>query len=794
MTKNFNDIEILAPCGSYDILTAAVKAGADACYIGGSKFGARAYAENLQDDLILKAIDYAHLHETKLYLTLNTLLKNTEIKQLASYIIPYYEAGLDAVIVQDLGVFNFIKDYFPDIPTHCSTQMNITSVHGARYMKSLGADRIVTAREMSLEEIRHIKDCVDIEIESFVHGAMCYSYSGQCLMSSYVGGRSGNRGRCAQPCRKCYNGEYVLSMKDMCTLENIPDIIEAGVDSLKIEGRMKNEYYVASAVDAYKQMANDYFQGVFSRNKALEYKKKLANIYNRGGFCDGYYFMHNGPEMISKERPNNMGIEVGKLVGVLNGKIEIKLYEQLYKGDVLEIKLKDESSIDITSGISANAGQKVTLNSPKTKLIKANQSIYRTRCNKILEDVTNTILNEKKNIYLKGEFVGTIGKPMSLVLSTCIFGKEYFATAETENVVEESKNVMADSEQIKEKLSQLGNTDYILDSIDINIDASSFVPAGILKKIRRDTIAKLEDTISKSFRRTADYGMNINSFINDTDKKFDNQHKDTTVLNVGVKTIKQLEAILQYNNVSGIYMDRHLYDIAYNSNIIQCIKEKNIKLYIELPYIIKNHFDILSYVPDNIDGIYIRNIDGYACYITNRDHLMKYKIILGFSLYAYNDLSGTFLSANDTAIEVPKELSFNEIKELSYGNKEIVLYEYQQTMVSAQCVNKTRFGCDNKNKVITITDDKGNNFYSMAICNECCNVVYNGIPFIITDKLDISSINMLGVDSLRVNFTIEDPDKVNKVFNNYIMPYINSTKTINILDKHTSGHYFRGVE
>ncbi len=793
MTKNINDIEILAPCGSYDILTAAVKAGADACYIGGSKFGARAYAENLHEDLILRAIDYAHLHGTKLYLTVNTLLKNIEIKELASYIEPYYEAGLDAVIVQDLGVFNFIKNYFPDISIHCSTQMNITSVHGARYMKSLGADRIVTARELSLSEIRQIKDKVDIEIESFVHGAMCYSYSGQCLMSSFAGGRSGNRGRCAQPCRKCYNGEYVLSMKDMCTLENIPDIISAGVDSLKIEGRMKNEYYVASAVDAYKQMVSDYFQGVFSLDKAVKFKNKLANVYNRGGFCQGYYHMHNGPEMISKDRPNNMGVKVGKLTAISNGKIEIKLYDELYKGDVLEIKLNDGSAIDITSGSSAMSGDVIWLNSPKTKYIQPKQTIYRTRCNKILDDITDNILNKKKSIILNGEFIGLIGKPMRLSLSARVFDRVYTVFTETENSVEESKNISVDREQIIEKLSQTGDTDYLLDNLELNVNDNSFIPAGVLKKLRRDAITKLENKIAESFRRTYLNTYTVSSCT--VDNSYDgNQQTEEIIVNIGVKNINQLDVILQYDDISGIYMDRQLYDIAAKNNIIQEVKQKDIKLYIELPYIIKNDFDILTYVPDDAFGIYIRNLDGYACYLLNLEKLKHYKIICGFSLYAYNNISGEFISGDNITIELPKELNLNEIKGLSYKDAEMVLYEYQQTMISAQCVNKTRHGCDNKNKVIPIIDDKGNKFYSMAICNECCNVVYNGIPFNVMDKLDVTSIKKMEVKSLRFNFTIEDADRVSSIIDNCIMPYIKTKDTIIVKDKHTSGHCFRGVE
>ena len=254
--------ELLAPAGSYESLVAAVNAGADAVYMGGTRFGARAYADNPDRENLCRAIRFAHLHGCDLYLTVNTLLKDAELEELGDYLRPYYECGLDAVIVQDLGVFSYIREQFPDLPIHASTQMTVLGAGGAAFLKDLGAARVVTARELSLEELRLIHENVDIEIESFVHGALCYCYSGQCLFSSMLGGRSGNRGRCAQPCRLPYgletggpvrNGQaesYLLSPKDMCTLELLPKILEAGVCSLKIEeiGRASCRDRVSSPV------------------------------------------------------------------------------------------------------------------------------------------------------------------------------------------------------------------------------------------------------------------------------------------------------------------------------------------------------------------------------------------------------------------------------------------------------------------------------------------------------------------------------------------------------------------
>ncbi|MGN1186883.1 MAG: peptidase U32 family protein, partial [Lachnospiraceae bacterium] len=251
--EQIRNAEILAPAGNYECFRAAINAGADAVYLGGSMFGARAFAGNFDEKELIEAIRTAHLYGRKVYLTVNTLLRGDELEGLADYIRPYYEAGLDAAIVQDYGVFAVLHKHFPELALHASTQMTITGRYGAQLLKNMGATRVVTARELSVAEIKNIHEHVDIEIESFVHGALCYSYSGQCLLSSMLGGRSGNRGRCAQPCRLTYsmNGiknKHLLSPKDMCTIEAIPDIIDAGVYSLKIEGRMKGPEYVAGVV------------------------------------------------------------------------------------------------------------------------------------------------------------------------------------------------------------------------------------------------------------------------------------------------------------------------------------------------------------------------------------------------------------------------------------------------------------------------------------------------------------------------------------------------------------------
>ena len=297
------DFELLAPAGSLEIFKGVIESGADAVYVGGSMFGARAYANNFTEEELLEAIDFAHLRGVKVYLTVNTLIKNSEFSKLYDYLLPYYKRGLDAVIVQDLGVVKAIHEYFPSMEIHTSTQMTVTGADGVRFLSQFGVTRVVMAREVSLAEMKRIHEETGMELEAFVHGALCYSYSGQCLFSSILGGRSGNRGRCAQPCRLPYTvegkkDEYILSLKDMCGIKALDKLHEAGVYSLKIEGRMKQLEYACGVVKYYRSYIDSMkpvTEADYDRIKALG---------NRCGFTDRYYFDHNGSDMVTYVKPN----------------------------------------------------------------------------------------------------------------------------------------------------------------------------------------------------------------------------------------------------------------------------------------------------------------------------------------------------------------------------------------------------------------------------------------------------------------------------------------------------------
>ncbi len=308
-------VELLAPAGDKECFKAALLAGTDAIYVGGKRYGARAYAGNFETDDLIECLKLAHLFEKKVYLTVNTLMKQSELDELTDFLRPLYEEGLDGVIVQDLGALSIIREAFPGLELHASTQMTVTGPFGANVLKEYGVSRVVPARELSLDEIVTIKKETGLEIETFVHGAMCYGYSGQCLFSSMLGERSGNRGRCAGPCRLPYvvkydgkrlNGEnemYQLSLKDLCTLEVLPKLIDAGIDSFKIEGRMKTPEYVSFVTGMYRKYIDLYYKNPKKYCVSKEDITSLKNRFSRGSIQSGYYFQHNGRELVTLNKP-----------------------------------------------------------------------------------------------------------------------------------------------------------------------------------------------------------------------------------------------------------------------------------------------------------------------------------------------------------------------------------------------------------------------------------------------------------------------------------------------------------
>ncbi|MCQ2530787.1 MAG: U32 family peptidase [Lachnospiraceae bacterium] len=529
--------EILAPAGTWEALDAAVKAGANAIYVGGSQFSARAYAGNFDQEELLKAIDYCHLFGVKLYMAVNTLLKPEEISGLASYIEPFYKAGVDGIIVQDAGVIQVLRENYPDLPLHGSTQMSVSSEYGAAFLKNMGFTRVVPARELSLPEIKTIKEKVNIEIETFVHGAMCYAYSGKCLFSSFKGGRSGNRGRCAQPCRKCYEiyteqksskktgeamddlSEYIMSLKDMCTLGILPQLIDAGIDSFKIEGRMKNPSYVAATTDAYVK-ARDYWLKLKAEentsaddarrmekyNRFVEpLIKNMMDIYNRGGFYTGYYFTEKGPEMTEPKRPNHAGLRIGKVEKVAPPHVSIKLTEAVTASDVLEIRDdkinstgKDGKTVELTTNVNGMPGQTIILNGKEFKRIRPGQSVYRTRNNQLITEIETTILKPEKQLEAECFIEAKKNQPLKIkiVAADGIVVTETFGS-----IVEVAQKAPTEAEQLRQKMNKTGGTNVKLESVQLDLDDDIFVQMSEFNNLRRESLNQFKQALVDGYRR-----------------------------------------------------------------------------------------------------------------------------------------------------------------------------------------------------------------------------------------------------------------------------------------------------
>lgn len=409
-------VELLAPAGNYESFLAAINAGADAVYLGGNRFGARAYADNLDEEHIVRALRYAHLHGKKLYLTVNTLVKERETEAVVPFLKPFADEGLDGVIVQDIGVMRIIRETFPAVELHASTQMAVTGVYGAMLLKKMNVKRVVPARELSLYEIRNIREKADIEVETFIHGAMCYCYSGMCLMSSLAGGRSGNRGRCAQPCRLPYfteaamdrmneNGKFYLSLKDMCTIDIIPELITAGIDSFKIEGRMKKTEYTAGVTGIYRKYIDLFLENpdkpysVSSQDRQI-----LDSLYIRTGTGSGYYHCHNSADMVTTLSPgynsgsDDMKDNILAKYPAEERKLPVEMIFTSYIGKPAELKIVYGSFAAISYGTPVQEAQKcpTTAADIEKQLAKLGNSFFTCKAIKIHSDD-----NEKKFISVK---------------------------------------------------------------------------------------------------------------------------------------------------------------------------------------------------------------------------------------------------------------------------------------------------------------------------------------------------------------------------------------------------------
>ena len=805
--------ELLAPAGSLEICKAVMNAGADAVYLGGDKFGARAFAKNFSQDDLKEALDFAHMREKKIFLTVNTLLKNKEIEtELFSYLKPLYEHGLDAVIVQDYGVFQFIRRNFPELPLHASTQMSVSNAAGAKYLIDQGAERIVTSRELSIAEIRRIYDETGVEIESFIHGALCYCYSGQCLMSSMIGGRSGNRGQCAQPCRLPYtykgkNG-YLMSLKDICTLESIPDLIEHGIDSFKIEGRMKKPEYVAGVTAMYRKYTDLYLE--HGREKFRVKKsdlEELMDLYNRGGFHSGYYFVHNGPEMLCTNRPNHAGTKAAKVLGQKGRELQISVLKDLSKGDVLEFP---SGHGDYTLGKDWKKGERQTILLPKNQREKKGAWIFRTRCNALLQRLNQTYVNAKLQEPISGRVVLKPGEKAVLELRfTGRNGTKTVIRVEGERIAP-AENRPLTEEQVTKALAKTGNTPFYFETLDVKLEGDCFCPMQQLNTLRRQGIEDLEKAVLNGFRRTsADVGQqDMTDTVSDLEKRADNTAGNlrTSVL---AETLEQLEAVWEVltsalespemeQSLRRIYVDFELFlgkeTPEKTREICRKFQQKKIQIFLALPHISRGNLDgklksLLLAEKETVDGVLIRNLESLGML---RKIGFDKSVIADHNLYILNHEAKNFLKEEGISeYTASLELNAKELSGLDLTDCEGVGYGYTPVMESAQCLEKTCFGCKKASGRDEMADRLGHRFSMRRVCTFCYNVIYNTDPQVLFSEID--TLRRLKFSSCRLHFTGESKAETKQILSLYAQAYAQDPVWPENLN-YTKGHFRRGIK
>lgn len=803
-------IEILAPAGSFESFLAAIRAGADAVYAGGPCFGARAFADNFSVEKLLMAVDYAHLHGRRFYLTVNTLLKDSEMDGLHEYLAPLYERGLDAVIVQDIGVLESVRSYFPKLSIHASTQMTITNAEGALFLMEQGVARVVPARELSLEEVKAIADRTEMEVECFVHGALCYCYSGQCLLSSMIGGRSGNRGQCAQPCRLPFTvdgkKEYALSLKDICTLEMIPELIEAGVGSFKIEGRMKKPEYVGLVTAMYRKYTDMYLEnGKKAFRVSEDDKEKLMDIYNRGGFSEGYYKQHNAKDMLSLNRPNHAGVPAIKVTAQKGREVTGLTMTEVRKGDILELN-QHQKHTDVrenyTFGKGAAKGCLVQILVPPGMRFSKGTVFYRLRNQALLDEVQTLYGSGTVREPVAGVLRVRAGEPAVLRVSC----GDIHAVAASEELTARAKSQPMDEERLRKQLQKTGNTEFYFQRLDIEMEESVFLPMQRINELRRHALALLEKEIcSRQWRDAAkvDHGKAVCSVQHEHQNAASSDEASWNeflpYLSALAESKEQLEVLVHSADISRIYMDSNIsLDFLDDRKLQLFCKEcrrSGKEIFLAMPYIFRqeavDYFQAgwEAFQKFEFDGVLIRNYESF--------HFLKEvgfdkKVILDHNLYVFNQQAKQFWHRqNVDAFTIPAELSEREIGTLCAAHAELIVYGRLPVMVSAQCISKTAQSCTNKPRILSIKDRYQKDFPVRTCCSFCYNVMYDTSVLYLADLKE--SIRTLAPKGLRMQFTIEGAQETAQIVKACGDIYFRGGKEAPLGLKFTRGRFKRGI-
>lgn len=813
-------IELLAPAGSMEALKTGIASGADAIYLAGKMFGARAYADNFSHEELKEAVEYAHMRNVKINVTVNTLVDQSEIASLKDYLEYLDQIGVDAILVQDLGVAYLAKEVVPDMPLHASTQMTVNNLAGVKALEELGFTRVVLAREVSMEDIRHICANTDLEIEIFAHGAICVCYSGQCLMSSMIGGRSGNRGRCAQPCRLPYTlenedgatvledaGDFLLSPKDMNTLELIPELIEAGVASLKLEGRMKKPEYVAIVVNTYRQKINSVYYG---KKVWKDLGKNLQEIFNRE-FTTAYLEKNNGRYMMASLKPNNRGLLLGEVINYRKKthRAEINLYQDLNAGDILICGNKQEEiTVNVEEDVELRGKKSIKTELFIEKPVKNGAKIYRVYNAKLMEDIKGFVQKPEEYGRFPIEFKVYARENELFALAGTDGDSAAVVTADFK-VVKALKRP-ADREYIEKQLNRLGNTIYYLEEVTLETDEGIMIPASVINEARRQVTDELMAKRLKGYRRKSVKKIMPGAV---SAQKLPEMTELVVAVDDEAKLQQVIEAgadVILYGGDTYNHRPIGLKELARVTSY--CISQ-GVKIYLGTPRIMRDsETEAFSKGLKDIANLEINGI--YAHSLAQMYLIKKYTLFdvwADYSFNTWNEPCLEFLNAYGVkGATLSPELTFARDKSLAKTNilpVECLVHGQTELMVSEYCVLGSFLGgldkgrctmpCvkdkfylrDRKQELMPVRTDAN---CHMHILNSKTLNMLSYIPDFVRHKIARVRIDGRNIqddklaDLVRIYKEVIVEGKPHPVFkNNEIGRYENNI---------TRGHYFRGVE
>lgn len=779
--------ELLAPAGSFEALKAAVEAGADAVYLAGEKFGARAYAENFAGEQLAEAVTFAHLRGVAVHVTVNTLIADEELDEFAAYIKFLRRANVDALLVQDLGAASVIKQVAPEIPLHASTQMTIHNTEGIKASADLGFTRAVLSRELTLNEIEKICRESPIETEIFIHGALCVCWSGQCLMSSLIGGRSGNRGRCAQPCRLPYElvdadgknllnaGKYLLSPKDLNALDLLPRLVETGVTSLKIEGRMKRPEYVATVVKVYRDALD-------KKTSTPEDRRKLAQIFNRD-FTTAYLEKNPGKNLISDMKPNNRGVLIGRVVEVGRDRLVLKLSGEVHAGDQVEIWVKVGGRVTFTVEDFDLRGDLCSVKAP-TKGVRVHDRAFK------IFDAELTAVARKyftgapvRRIGVAADIRAVIGEPLTLTLTDA---DGNVASARTKFLAVPAVNRPLTVDTLNKQIGRMGNSVFALEKISAAVDENLMVPISELNDVRRRAVEDLERQRLQKFKRekiSAPPAKKLvpspSSLVPKLVAHVDTPAKVQAALDAGADEILYGGETFTNQPVKNI------------SEAIELVHLRGKKISLATPRLVReNEMPALEKIlPCAVDAVYVHNL----ATLSLAKKLSAALIRTDFSLHVFNSATINFLaSLGVEGVTLSPELNLAQVKALAKKSPlpvECIVHGRQELMISAYCVLGSFLGgLDKKNcphvcraKDFYLRDRKGELF--PVVTDQFCRMhILNAKTLsMIDNRADFGGVSRLRVDCRAL--TLEETAQI-------VRAYKSGGSEI---ENFTRGHYFRGV-